>query len=302
VKAMVTGAAGFVGRAIVEALVSRGVAVVAVDRPDRARSGVGRELLGLDLGEIGAAGALISSQQPDLVVHAAWYTNPRDYLTAPANIRSLRITVDLVQAAVERSVRHVIALGTCVEYAPSESPRQEEALASPTSPYGACKLAALLTARELTRGSGTRLTWARLFHVHGPRDNPQRLLPSIARALQDGRPVQLTRGDQVRDHLHVQDVADAVALLAQVESPPVVNICSGRPVTLSAILTELADIWGRSDLLRFGERPYGPLEIRHLVGDAKRLRALGWSPRHNDLRSDLEEIAAEVRDGSTRPE
>jgi dTDP-6-deoxy-L-talose 4-dehydrogenase (NAD+) len=131
----------------------------------------------------------------------------------------------------------------------------------------------------LASDAGAELAWARIFHLHGPEEDPRRLIPWVARELALGRAVELTDGRQVRDHLHVADVASGIVALLAPAAKGIYNVCSGEPVTLRTVLETVGDIVGRCDLLRFGARPHRANETMFLAGDSTRLRATGWTPR-----------------------
>jgi nucleoside-diphosphate-sugar epimerase len=169
--------------------------------------------------------------------------------------------------------------GSCVEYAPRDRPLVETDPAGPSTLYGACKHAAGIVSGALAAAAGASLAWARIFHLHGPNEDARRLIPWVAGELRAGRTVDLTDGTQVRDHLHVADVASGLVALLAPEASGVYNVCSGEPVTLRAVLETVGDIVGGRPLLRFGARPHRPGETMFLAGDSGRLRALGWSPR-----------------------
>lgn len=291
---LVTGAAGFVGAHVVRALLRRGLDVVALVRDTEAcpRLRDVRErvcLAAADLEVPERVARVLDALGPAAIVHPAWYVHPGDYLSSPRNVPALLAAASLFEQAAARGAR-VVAVGSCLEYAPTARPMREDDPTLPASLYAACKLAAGVVGRALAATRGLRFTWARLFHVHGPGEAPERLLPAVARALRAGQPFELSPGDQVRDHLHVEDAAEALAHLACSDATGVVNVCSGRPLSLRELLTTLGEELGRTELLRFGARPPVAPDARFLCGDPARLRGLGFTPAHTDLRADLREL------------
>ena len=93
--------------------------------------------------------------------------------------------------------------------------------------------------------------WARLFYLYGPYEDTRRLVPAVTLALLEGRPARTTSGEQVRDFLHVDDVADAICAVAAAHSGPV-NIGSGRPTAVRSLVLELARIVGHPELIELG--------------------------------------------------
>lgn len=266
------------------ALLAAGHDVIGVDRDTR-RSGRLRgleariALRDLDLSDRLAVCALLDSTDPEGVIHLAWYARATDYLVSKRNLESLATTLQLTDELFARGCRKLVGAGTCLEYAPSPAVRREGDPERPDSLYAACKLAAGHILRALALSVGAELAWGRVFHVHGPAEARDRLLPHVASELRRGVRVELTDGTQLRDHLHVADVASAFVALLAPGASGVYNVCSGEPVTLRCVLELVGEQVGRPELLGFGARAHRPDEVMALAGDSSRLRALGWQPR-----------------------
>lgn len=298
-KVLVTGAAGFVGSEVVRALLRSGIDVLGLVRPGGRRERLEPvieqiRVVEAPLEDLPAIDEVLERNRPDAVIHAAWYTRPADYRSSAANLDSLVATVRLAERIVRRGCPKLVGLGSCLEYRHSDQPHSESDPTDPASVYAATKVSAWLTIRALAAGSGTEVAWARLFHLHGPGEDPGRLLPRVTRDLLAGRAVDLSPGLQVRDHLHVSDAAEAIARLLQPDLAGIVNVCSGLPLTLRELLTIVGDLVGRPELLRFGTRPYLEGESMFLAGVPERLQAAGWRPRL-DLREGLRDVVAAVR-------
>ena len=124
------------------------------------------------------------------------------------------------------------------------------------------------------------LAWGRIFFVYGPGEPEGRLVPSVGRTLLAGEPVPTTSGDQVRDFMHVEDVAAAFAALADADTTGAVNIASGDPVRVRDVVETLAEQVGRPDLLRPGALPDREGDPPRLVADVTRLRQeVGIAPQ-----------------------
>jgi dTDP-6-deoxy-L-talose 4-dehydrogenase (NAD+) len=283
-RVFVTGAGGFIGTHVVRNLAADRHQVVAVDRNQVALDRLGAAAPGvdrqaLDLDDVEQVAAALTAFRPEAMIHLAWYADPADYLTAPANVASLAMTTRLVEAALSAGCAKLVMAGTCVEYAARDRPLRESDAVDPATLYAACKHAAWLVARALAAARGAELAWARIFHLHGPGESDRRLIPWVARELRAGNAVELTDGTQVRDHLHVADVAAGLTALLAPGAAGVYNVCSGEPVTLRQVLETVADIVGGKPLLKFGVRPHRAGEVMMLAGDSGRLRQLGWAPR-----------------------
>jgi dTDP-6-deoxy-L-talose 4-dehydrogenase (NAD+) len=283
-RVLVTGAGGFIGSEVVGHLARQNHEVLAVDREGALASRVAGwsarvSTAAVDLDDVTSVRALLGEARPEALIHLAWYASPQDYLVSPANLASLAMTTALVEMALSLGCRKIVAAGTCVEYANRDRPLVEDDRADPATLYGSCKHSAWLVCRALAAAADAELSWGRIFHLHGPKEDPRRLIPWVAGELRLGKAVALTDGTQVRDHLHVSDVATGLVALLAKGASGAYNICSGEPVTLRRVLEIVGDIVGRRDLLQFGARPHRAGEIMFLAGDSRRLRALGWAPR-----------------------
>jgi nucleoside-diphosphate-sugar epimerase len=289
VRLWITGACGFIGRHLVAQAALAGHQVWAVDRDDRVGDPLpeGARRLRLDVGDPELVASCVQESTPEAIVHLAWYASPQDYLTSPHNVESLTATLILAKTALLFGCPKMLAVGTCLEYAERSARRIENDPLDPKSLYARCKRAAHLVLEELFERAGATLTWPRLFHMHGPGEHPGRLIPSLAKALREGRPFALSGGDQLRDHLDVRDVASSLLHLAGCAVKGPINVCSGQPVTLRAVVEAVARECARPDLLRLGERPYAENEIMNLTGDPTRLMQTGWRPAHTDLARSL---------------
>lgn len=278
---LVTGASGFIGARVVEALRANGEDVTAVVRPGgstRRLSAAGIPVRPVDLRDRAGFVALLREVRPQAVVHLAWYAAPADYLTSPLNVESLETTLSTMKDALSAGCRKIVGVGTCLEYARSDQLRSEGDPCAPESLYAACKHAAFTAGKAMAAAAGAEFAWARVFHIHGPDEDPGRLLPRVISALRSGTAFPLTSGEQVRDHLHVADVGRAIALLLRPGIDGPVNICSGQPIRLRDLLLEVAALTGRPDLLLFGQLPDRAGEQRFLAGRPTSLEKAGFRP------------------------
>src|SRR3989339_508885 len=119
-------------------------------------------------------------------------------------------------------------------------------------------------------------------------ENKKRLIPEVINSLLKGKEVNCSHGRQVRDFLHVEDVADAFVTLVESNLRGSVNIASGQPATLKQIIYKIAEKLDRKDLIRLNAVPSSKSEPLRLIADNKRLKnELKWKPKYN-LDSGLE--------------
>lgn len=280
---VLTGATGFIGSHVARRLLVAGHRVMAVVRPASDPWRI-RDLLPSltilegDLSSPSALRAPLTSAQPDILIHLAW----RGQMLTPAadNIAALGSGLELMQLMPEIGCRRIMVAGTCFEYAPSGDELTEESPIKPYDLYGAAKHALFLAGSHFARLAKIELIWPRIFYVYGPHEDPRRLVSSVIVALLKGEPAPTTRGEQIRDYLHVDDVADALRAIAESGVSGAVNVASGTAVTVAQVATLVGRLLGKPGLLRLGELPYREGEPMVIRAGTRRLREeVGWKPR-----------------------
>jgi nucleoside-diphosphate-sugar epimerase len=286
-RILVTGASGFVGSHVVRKLVADGHEVTALARPassfwrledveGRFKVARSNPRTAHDLLEP------LGDWHPEACVHLAWYAVPGEYLHSPENTASLALSLQLLDELAAAGCRRVVMTGTCFEYDTDVGYLREDGPKRPATIYAAAKLAAGQVGALMATKLGIGFAWARLFYMYGPFEDERRLVPALIRALLAGREFPASSGTQVRDYLHVEDVAAALSALAVQPVTGTYNVCSGEPITIADLIRQVARIAERPDLIRLGSLPQRAGEPRFICGDNSRLRdATGWTPRHN---------------------
>lgn len=282
-RVLLTGATGFVGSQVARVLLDARCEVSALVRPGACRDRIAEVEDRLSVIE----GDLASLADPvrlgdlalDACIHLAWYAEPGRYLHAvPQNTASLRASLDLVEALASAGCRRLVATGTCAEYGRPTAgvPLPESTPIRPGTPYARAKTAFQLAAQDVAAEAGMGFAWARLFFLYGPREQPERIVPSAIRACLRHQPFPATAGGQVRDYLHVADAASALWAVAASDLEGPVNVCSAEGVTLREVLESVEVATASPGTIGFGEVPYGAAEWMWMVGDNARLSATGW--------------------------
>ncbi|MBB2495883.1 NAD-dependent epimerase/dehydratase family protein [Aquipseudomonas ullengensis] len=289
-RVLVTGASGFVGRQVVEQLLAAGHEVHAA---------CGRQVLDgpivhqLDLLEPGAAAALVARVRPQRLLHLAWCAKPGVYWTSPENIGWVRTSLELLEAFQCHGGEQAVLVGSCAEYDWSGEGvcHEDSTPLLPATPYGRCKNATRELAELFGQLHDMPVAWARIFHAYGPYEAPGRLVPAVIGALLKGEPARCSHGEQLRDLLHVADVASALIQLAQGGVQGAFNIGGGQPIRLREVIEYLARQLNAEHLLQFGAIPVALNDPPLLIADNQRLLAQGWQPRF-DLHSGLDDALA----------
>lgn len=291
---LVTGATGFVGAQVVRELVASGEEVVALVRPSASRwrlDGVAERVSFMvgDLDQTQGVADQLKHWRPEACIHAAWYAEPGKYLPSPLNLDSLRASLALLELLAGAGCRHIVGVGTCFEYDMTDQPLREDSPTSPFTLYAACKLAFKLIAEQRAPQLDMGFSWARLFYLYGPREDQRRLVPAAIKALTAGQEFPTTSGQQIRDYLHIADVASALCAVSKSRATGAFNVCSSDPITIAALVETVGEQLGRQELIRLGAYPDRQWDPPTVTGDNTRLRQqTGWAPRFG-LRDGLAE-------------
>ena len=282
---LLTGATGFVGSHVARLLVQNGHAVAIIVRPgsDTWRIAdilpsvrvITHDLFGpeqtiLPLGEV----------RPDLCLHFAWHLTPGANQTGLENIGALTASLRLVTTLADAGCGRFVVAGTCFEYDDRLGYLSEESATRPRTLYAASKLALYHVLERWSAQVGVEMAWLRLFYLYGPYEDARRLVPSVISALLRGLPAETTPGEQVRDYLHVEDAASAAYAVAMSKLTGIVNIGTGVPATVAALVMMLAEITHRPELVRLGALPYRDNDPFFICADNHRLLSeTQWRPR-----------------------
>jgi UDP-glucuronate 4-epimerase len=297
-RVLVTGAAGFIGSHLVEALARRGDEVVGIDNfdPFYARSMKERNLREMgrlpnvrfheqDMRDVQALQKLLT---PDTVIaHLAARAGVRPSIADPVGYAQANVigTAAVVEAARRAGVSRIAFGSSSSIYGDSTpSPFREDAPAvEPVSPYAATKRAAELLIHAVAPIYGFRCAALRFFTVYGPRQRPDLAIHAFARRMVEGEVITLFGdGTQARDYTYCDDiVAGVAAAIDWTATAPVglepFNLGGNRSVPTGAMVAELAQALGIEPKLQWG--PMQPGDVQRTAADLTRSGAvLGYAP------------------------
>lgn len=294
-RALVTGAAGFIGSQLTERLLIDGYEVVGVDcmsdyySPSAKKENIagltshpGFRFIESDLNDMDIAGTVANI---DVIFHLAgqpgvrgsWANGFGRYVAD-----NVSATQRLLEAASHREVRRFIYSSSSSVYGDSSArPTDEESLPRPVSPYGVTKLAAEHLVHAYGQDSDLETISLRYFTVYGPRQRPDMAAHRLIESCLVGREFQLYGdGTQRRDFTFVSDVVDANIRAAQVSGPEdaVINISGGSSVSVNDLIASIERIVGASaNVVRM---PTHAGDVRDTCADRSRSEAvLDWVPR-----------------------
>lgn len=272
-KIAVTGASGFIGRYVLAELLRHSVEIVALTRDTRRLADFSDKVLlkEMDIGLV-SQDCFDLTGQPDVLIHLAWDGLP-NYKSLHHFETELPKQYRFLKAIVEGGLGSLVATGTCLEYGMQSGPLSENLPAMPNNPYGHAKDTLRRELQFLQSTGEFNFTWARLFYMYGDGQAPSSLYPQLKQAVMRGEAkFDLSGGEQLRDYLPVQQVARYLVELALARcNGGVVNVCSGKPISIRTLVEGwlLANDWQIE--LNFGYYPYPDYEPMAFWGDRRRL-------------------------------
>jgi nucleoside-diphosphate-sugar epimerase len=176
-----------------------------------------------------------------------------------------------------------VGAGTCAEYDWRYGHCVESITPlAPATLYGTCKNAFQKILASFSANDSLSSAWGRVFFLYGPYENPARLTPNVITSLLRDEPALCSHGAQIRDFMHVSDVANAFVYLLESEATGAVNIASGKPTSIKDFVYQIADALKGHDKLRFGAIPTQKNDPVLLTADAGRLiNEVGFSPKYS---------------------
>lgn len=286
-RVLVTGATGFIGSHCLGVLVDRQYEVHAVSRRPPVGGNPAVTWHAADLLRPGAAADLIDRVRPTHLLHLAWFVIPGKLIGAPENLDWVTASLELVRRFAEAGGARLCVCGSGYEYDWAHGYCTEDLTPCvPDTVYGACKHALHEMVRTYANGRELSAAWARVFFLYGPHEHPERLVPSVIRSILRGEPARCSHGRQIRDYLHVQDVADGLVAVLDSDLRQAVNVSSGQATTLGEIASTIGRLTGRAELVQLGAIPARANDVPLVVGSNARAASLGWRPRY-DLEAGL---------------
>jgi UDP-glucuronate 4-epimerase len=292
---LVTGAAGFIGSHVCEALLARGDRVIGLDcfddfyAPEIKRRNLelatrceGFELVEADIRD-SAAVERVFRATIDGVVHLAARAGVRPSIERPLLYEQVNVGGSgvLLEAARGRVNRFVFASSSSVYGNNQKVPFAEtDNVDYPISPYAATKKAGELIAHTYAHLHGMNITCLRFFTVYGPRQRPDLAIHKFARLIEAGRPIPVYGdGSTSRDYTYVGDIVDGVIrALDRCSGYRIYNLGESQPVTLADLIVALERTLGRKAII--DRQPMQPGDVNRTFADIDRARQeLGYDPR-----------------------
>ena len=277
-KVVVTGASGYIGRHVVDALIKMHHEVIALDMINK---GINTDATFLSL-DIFSDDIYNKLGRPDACIHMAWKDGFNH--ASDAHMGMLSKHYAFIKNMIDCGVKYLSVMGTMHEIGYYEGCVDENTPTNPLSMYGIAKNALREASLLLADKSDTALMWLRAYYILGDDSNNNSIFSKITQMEHEGKAsFPFVSGKNKYDFIHVDELAKQIATAStQSEITGIINCCSGKPVSLANKVNEFIEknhYSIRPDYGKFPERPYDSPAI---WGDNTKINLI--MEKHNDTK------------------
>jgi UDP-glucose 4-epimerase len=289
-KILVTGGNGYLGSFLVNSLKELGADVYIIDQKE---IGTKNEFC-INITNRTAVEEVIKEIQPQIIFHlAALLNRDRDFFNHEKIMQVNYFgTVNLLMALKDIEYDNFIFTSTSEIYGSNKAPFKENMLPLPASPYSMSKVFAETALKTFSTTYNKRFTILRLFNFFGRNMPNDFFIPQLLNALKNDECFKMTKGEQERDFLYIDDVVQAMMLAANNERAKneIFNVCSGQSTTLKDFATDCKKIMNSNCRIDFGALKYRENEVWNMVGDNSKIKKeLGFK-----IKFDVKDIIQEI--------
>ena len=294
-KAVVTGAAGFIGSHLTERLLTDGWSVIGIDSfdefyaPQIKRNNIAAslknpdfQLVEADIRDKDAIEQAVSSDV-DVIVHLAARAGVRPSIEQPALYTDVNIngTVVMLEAARLREIKKFVFASSSSVYGNNKKVpfSEDDNVDFPISPYAATKKAGELICHTYHHLYGIAMTCLRFFTVYGPRQRPDLAIHKFARLIEAGQPIPVYGdGSMSRDFTYIDDIINGVvASMERCHGYHIYNLGESRPIDVSGLIAEIEKALGKKATIN--RLPVQPGDVDRTYADVtKAQRDLDYEP------------------------
>jgi len=296
-KVVVTGAAGFIGSHVSEALLERGDEILGIDilndyydvKQKEANLAILKKhdafaFLKEDICDEEAMRKAFTEFRPDAVIHLAARAGVRPSLEQPRLYYEVNVlgTLSLLEAAKENKVKTFIYGSSSSVYGDRKGGKfmENDRVDTPISPYAATKKAGEELCHAYHALHGINIACLRFFTVYGPRGRPDMAPFKFVKAVMDGKPItRFGDGTTVRDYTYIADIVSGIIAALDKSLPfEIINLGNDKPITLNDFIATVEKVTGKKATIE--QLPMQPGDVSYTCADiTKATRLLGYVPR-----------------------
>jgi nucleoside-diphosphate-sugar epimerase len=274
-KILITGATGFVGRHVVNELLKYDHEIIIAGRNKNLSTIDKVNFIFFDLEKLNANKNYFEYfGAPDLLIHLAWQGLP-NYKSLFHFEKNLPQHYSFLKNIIENGLKKLVVTGTCFEYGMKEGCLSEDMITDPKNPYALAKDTLRKFLFELQKKNNLDLKWIRLFYMYGAGQNSNSLLSQLQIALNRGDEIfNMSGGEQQRDYLPVEKVAEYIVTIALQNVEGIINCCSGKQIKIKQLVENYLEKTNQKIKLNFGYYPYPDYEAMSFWGDDTKLKKI----------------------------
>jgi nucleoside-diphosphate-sugar epimerase len=279
-KILVTGATGFIGNYVVSALLKNGCQVIASSTDEnKAKQCSWFSAVTYIPFDISLFNDEINYYEffykPGAMIHLAWEGLPNYKAGFHVEVNLPR-HYSFLKNMLQNGLANLTVTGTCFEYGMQEGMLSENMASHPANPYALAKDNLRKLLEEQSEKMPFVFKWVRLFYMYGGGQNPKSLFSQLQKAIDEkANKFNMSGGEQVRDYLKVEQVAEYIVMIALQDTVTgIINCCSGKPVSIRQLVEKYLQEHHVEMNLNLGYYPYTDYEPMAFWGDAKKLKSI----------------------------
>lgn len=268
-KVAVTGASGFIGRHVLNALLVEKLEIYAITRDAKNLANLDKsiDIVEFDISDCDAS-TFQKIGSPDVLIHLAWDGLP-NYKSLHHFETELPKQYNFLKSVIDGGLGSLFVAGTCFEYGMQSGALSADMLPNPNNPYGYAKNALQQQLEFLKQVKSYNLTWARLFYIYGEGQAKTSLYSQLKEAVKRGDKLfNMSVGEQLRDYLSIDEVSRQIVRLALMQRDVgAINVCSGKPISVHAQVEKWLHENNWHIELNLGYYPYPDYEPMEFWGE-----------------------------------
>ena len=282
---LIVGSAGFIGQHVVKKALKLGVNITALSKNDcNAIDKLdGVTYLSADIRHKESLMARLAGKVFDYVINLGGYVDHANYSNGGSEVYDVHFNGvrNLVDCIDKSKIKGFVQIGSSDEYGNNSAPQSETQREAPISPYSCAKVASTYFLQTLYKTEKFPAVILRPFLLYGPGQGEERFIPQVIKGCMNNQKFPTSKGEQLRDFCFIDDFVQAIFLALNNDNAygEVINIASGKPISIRKVINNIQNIIG-SGCPEFGKVDYRNNENMELVANIlKANKILGWHPK-----------------------